>query len=488
MKKTASNVKIGLEVHVQLTSLKTKLFCGCSSDYRGKKPNTLVCPVCLGLPGSLPVLNKKAVEYAVMAALALNCKLSDRMLFFRKNYFYPDLPKNFQITQYDRAGGVPLAKNGYLYMEHEGRRRKIRISRVHLEEDPGRLVHLGPIDHSPYTLVDYNRSGVALLEIVTEPDLRSPREARMFLQKLRSILEHLGIFDGSLEGALRCDANISLAGGTRVEVKNISSFKEVERALSFEITRQKGLLDKGIAVKRETRHWDETRRVTVSLRTKEAEQDYRYFPELDLVPIELNKEFIDKIRAQMPELPDERMERFISQYGLPKYDAGVLVSSKALADFFEEAVKLYDKPKEISNWMMSDLLRYLYENNLELQESKITPEKLVEMIRLIDEEVISGKIAKRILPKVIVTGKGPREIVKEEGMIKISDREFLERLIAKIFAENPKAVEDALTDEKAAHYLIGQLMKATQGKADPVLSSKMIMERLDMLRKGKKKD
>jgi aspartyl-tRNA(Asn)/glutamyl-tRNA(Gln) amidotransferase subunit B len=487
MKRSTSEVKIGLEVHVQLTSLKTKLFCGCSSDYRGKEPNTLVCPVCLGLPGSLPVLNRKAVEYAVMAALALNCRISNRMFFFRKNYFYPDLPKNFQITQYDRAGGVPLAKNGYLYIEHEGRRKKIRISRVHLEEDPGRLVHLGPIDHSPYTLVDYNRSGVALLEIVTEPDIRSPREARIFLQKLRSILEHLGVFDGSLEGALRCDANISLAGGTRVEVKNISSFKEVERALSFEITRQRGLLERGIAVKRETRHWDETRRVTVSLRTKETEQDYRYFPEPDLVPIELTDEFISRIKTQMMELPDERMERFVSQYGLPRYDAGVLVSSKALADFFEEAVSLYNKPKEISNWMMSDLLRYLYENNLELRESKITPEKLVEMIRLIDEGVISGKIAKRILPKVIVTGESPREIVEKEGMMKISDREFLEGLITKIFAENPKAVRDALVDEKAAHYLIGQLMKATRGKADPVLSSRMIMERLNKLRKGKEK-
>ena len=271
-------------------------------------------------------------------------------------------------------------------------------------------------------------------------------------------------------------------------MKNISSFKEVERALSFEITRQRGLLEKGIAVKRETRHWDETRRVTVSLRTKETEQDYRYFPEPDLVPVELDKEFIGQIEAQMPELPDDRMERFVSQYGLPKYDAGVLVSSKALADFFEEAVSIYNRPKEISNWMMSDLLRYLYENNLELQESKITPEKLVEMIRLIDEGVISGKIAKRILPKVIVTGKNPREIVEEEGMTKISDREFLEKLIAKIFAENPKAVRDALVDEKAAHYLIGQLMKATQGKADPILSSRMIMERLSRLRKSRIKD
>ena len=480
---SADEVKIGLEVHVQLTSLKTKLFCGCSADYRGKEPNTLVCPVCLGLPGSLPVLNKKAVEYAVMAALALNCEISKRMFFFRKNYFYPDLPKNFQITQYDRAGGVPLARNGYLYIEYENGRKKIRIRRIHLEEDPGRLVHLGPIDHSPYTLVDYNRSGIALLEIVTEPDMRSPREARIFLQKLRSILEHLGIFDGSLEGSMRCDANISLAGGTRVEVKNISSFKEVERALNFEITRQRGLLEKGMKVKRETRHWDEVRRVTVSLRGKETEQDYRYFPEPDLVPIELDEEFIGRVKARMPELPDDRMERFIIQYGLPRYDASVLVSSKALADFFEEAVKLYDKPKVISNWMMSDLLRYLYENNLELEESKITPEKLVEMIRLIDEGVISGKIAKRILPKIIVTGESAREIVKKEGMVKISDRKTLERLIERVFAENPKAVRDALQDEKAAHYLMGQLMKATQGRADPILSSRMIMDRLNMLRK-----
>ena len=480
---SVDEVKIGLEVHVQLTSLKTKLFCGCSADYRGKEPNTLVCPVCLGLPGSLPVLNKKAVEYAVMAALALNCEISKRMFFFRKNYFYPDLPKNFQITQYDKAGGVPLARNGYLYIEYENERRKIRIRRLHLEEDPGRLVHLGPIDHSPYTLVDYNRSGIALLEIVTEPDMRSPREARIFLQKLRSILEHLGIFDGSLEGSMRCDANISLAGGTRVEVKNISSFKEVERALNFEITRQRGLLEKGMKVKRETRHWDEVRRVTVSLRGKETEQDYRYFPEPDLVPIELDEEFIGRVKAQMPELPDDRMERFIIQYGLPRYDASVLVSSKALADFFEEAVKLYDKPKVISNWMMSDLLRYLYENNLELEESKITPEKLVEMIRLIDEGVISGKIAKRILPKIIVTGKSASEIVKEEGMVKISDRKILERLIDRVFAENPKAVRDALRDEKAAHYLMGQLMKATQGRADPILSSRMIMDRLNRLRR-----
>ncbi len=486
MIKDVNRVKIGLEVHTQLTSLKSKLFCSCLSDYRGKEPNSIVCPVCLGLPGSLPVLNEKAVEYAVMAALAFNCRVSERMFFFRKNYYYPDLPKNFQITQYDRAGGVPLAVDGFLYFEEKGRRNKTNISRIHLEEDPGKLVHLGPIDQSPYTLVDYNRSGITLLETVTEPDMNSPKEARIFLQKLRSVLEHLGIFDGSLEGAMRCDANISLAGGTRVEVKNISSFKEVERALSFEITRQKGLLDKGIAVKRETRHWDEIRRITVSLRTKEEEQDYRYFPEPDLVPIVLSKEFIEDIRARMPELPDERMKRFVSLYNLPRYDAGVLVSSKALADFYEECVKLYGKPKEISNWMMSDLLRYLYENNLELQESKITPVKLVEMIHLIKEGIISGKIAKRILPDIIITGRNPRQIVEEEGLTKIIDRQLLEKLIDKVFAENPKAVNDALVDEKAAHFLIGQLMKATQGKADPSLASRMVQERLNLLRERKK--
>ncbi len=487
MLKTEGAVRIGLEVHTQLTSLKSKLFCGCSSDYRGKEPNSMVCPVCLGLPGSLPVLNAKAVEYAVMAALALDCKVSERMFFFRKNYYYPDLPKNFQITQYDRAGGVPLAVGGHLYIEDQKKRKKINISRVHLEEDPGRLVHIGPIDQSLYTLVDYNRSGITLLETVTDPDMDSPREARIFLQKLRSVLEHLGIFDGSLEGAMRCDANISLTGGTRVEVKNISSFKEVERALGFEISRQKGLVERGGVVKRETRHWDETRRITVSLRSKEEEQEYRYFPEPDLTPIELTEDFIEKIRAGMPELPDDRMKRFVAAYGLPRYDAEVLVGSKALADFFEECVQLYNKPKDISNWMMSDLLRYLYENDLELHESKISPAKLVEMIRLIDKGLISGKLAKTLLPKVIVTGKAPSEIVEEERMFKISDSNYLQEVVDKIFAENPKAVQDALTDEKAVHFLIGQLMKATHGKADPSLAGRIVNETLNTTRRSKTK-
>jgi aspartyl-tRNA(Asn)/glutamyl-tRNA(Gln) amidotransferase subunit B len=477
-----SQVRIGLEVHVQLTSLKTKLFCGCSSDYKGKDPNTLTCPVCLGIPGSLPVLNEKAVEYAVMAALALNCKVSERMFFFRKNYYYPDMPKNFQISQYDQAGGVPLAVDGFLEIDAGKKRKKIRIGRVHLEEDPGRLVHQGAIDTSPYTLVDYNRAGITLLEVVTDPDLDSPKEARIFLQKLRSIMEHLGIFSGRLEGSMRCDANISLIGGTRVEVKNISSFKEVERALGFEIMRQKNLVKRGVAVKHETRHWDETRRVTVSLRTKEEEHDYRYFPEPDLVPIVITKNLITKVEDKMPELPDARINRFVEAYNLPKYDAEVLVSDKALADFFEKSVQLYNRPKEISNWMMSDLLRNLYENNLELTESKITPKHLVEMIKLIEQGVISGKIGKKILPEIVLNGKHPSQIIEEKGLVKIDSRDALQDAVEKVFKENKKCVEDALSDENAVHFLVGQLMRATKGKADPQLANQMIQEKLNSIK------
>jgi aspartyl-tRNA(Asn)/glutamyl-tRNA(Gln) amidotransferase subunit B len=473
-----NDVRIGLEVHVQLTSLKTKLFCGCSSDYKGKDPNSIVCPICLGLPGSLPVLNEKAIGYAVMAALALNSKISNRMFFFRKNYYYPDLPKNFQITQYDQAGGVPLAIKGHLCIDIGKQQKKIRIGRIHLEEDPGRLIHQGAIDTSPYTLVDYNRSGITLLEIVTDPDLDSPKEARIFLQKLRSILEHLGIFTGKLEGSMRCDANISLTGGKRVEVKNISSFKEVERALSFEIMRQKSLVKKGVAVELETRHWDEVRRITISLRTKEEEHDYRYFPEPDLVPVIISKIFIKETKENMPELPEARICRFVKAFSIPRYDAEVLVSDKSLADFFEKTVKLYDNPKVVSNWMMGDLLRNLNENNLELSDSKLTPQLLVEMIKLIDEGVISGKIGKRVLPEIVLLGKSASQIIEEKSLVKISSREELDFFVEKVFSENPKCVEDALIDEGAVHFLVGQLMKKTKGKADPQLANKVIQEKL----------
>ncbi len=423
-----------------------------------------------------------AVKDAVMVALALGSKISRKTTFFRKNYYYPDMSKNFQISQYDKAGGAPIAVGGEVRIQVKHEEKRIRIRRVQLEEDTAKLVHIGAIDKSPYTLVDYNRSGIALLEVVTEPDLESPDEARAFLTKLRSILEHLGVCDGKLSGAIRCDANISLEGGKRVEIKNISSYKEVERALKFEIMRQRSMILKGIEVKRKTRHWDEDRRVTVALRGKEKEEDYRYFPEPDLMPIVISEEYISKIRERMPELPDARGERFIEQYKLPPYDAGVLTSDKDLADFFERCVKIYNKPKEISNWMMGDLLRRLYEEGIEISESKITPKHLADMIRLIDEGVISGKIAKRVLPEVIKTGRDPIEIVREEGLFLISSEGELEELTERVFRENRKAVLDALKDEKAVHYLIGQLMALTNGRADPQLANKVIREKLREMR------
>ncbi|MHA1238669.1 MAG: Asp-tRNA(Asn)/Glu-tRNA(Gln) amidotransferase subunit GatB [Candidatus Odinarchaeia archaeon] len=477
------NVMIGLECHVQLTVLKTKLFCSCPSDYRGKDPNTFVCPTCLGLPGSLPVLNEDALKYAIMAGLALNCEISDRLVFFRKNYYYPDMPKNFQISQYDRVGGVPLASNGYVMIKTRDGYKKIRIRRIHLEEDPARIVYLGSIRTSSYALVDYNRAGIALLEIVTEPDMKTAEEAQEFLRKLRSIIEHLGISDGSLPGSMRCDTNISIGRGKRVEIKNISSFKEVRRAIKYEILRQKQLLKRGVKIEQETRHWDEAARITVSLRTKETEQDYRYFPEPDLVPLEIPRDLVDKIAAKMPELPDKRKERFLSQYNLPEHDAEVLTGNKALADFLEECVKLYPYPKKISNWLISDVQRRLNELDIEITESKLTPGNLVEMLNLIDDGVISVKIAKRIIRDVVLTGQSPKSIVEAAKLIKISDSAEIERIAREVFGEFPEAVDDALRDPKAINFLIGQIMRKTQGKADPKLANAIVRKLLNESKK-----
>jgi len=478
-----SGVIIGLEIHSQLTSLRSKLFCNCSADYRDKAPNTLLCPVCLGLPGSLPVLNRRAVELAVMVALALESDISGRSLFFRKNYYYPDMPKNFQISQYDKSGGVPVAAGGSVNFSVDGEEKTIEIIRIQLEEDPAKLVYLGSIDTSPYTLVDYNRAGVTLLEIVTEPALKSPREARLFLQKLRSILEHLGVSNGDLEGAMRCDANISLAGGKRVEVKNISSFKEVERALKYEVTRQRSLLARGRSVAMETRHWDEVKRVTISLRAKEEEHDYRYFPEPDLVPIVVSSEYVGKVEAAMPELPDARCERFLSKYGIPSYDATVLTSDKALADFFEECVKLGGDAKKVSNWIMTDFLRWLHEEDLEVPASRVTPQHLVEMIALIEDGTISGKLGKSVLRAMMKTGKSAKEIVEVEGLARIASEREIGELVDKVVEGNPKAVKDAFADEKAMHFLIGQVMKLSRGKADPTLANKVMREKLEALKR-----
>nr|WP_309492375.1 Asp-tRNA(Asn)/Glu-tRNA(Gln) amidotransferase subunit GatB [Candidatus Hecatella orcuttiae] len=477
-------MKIGLEIHCQLTSLKTKLFCGCSSDYRGKTPNTFVCPVCLGLPGSLPVLNEKAVELAVMVALALNCEVAPQTFFVRKNYFYPDMPKNFQISQYDVGGSIAIASGGWVGFLVGKTRKTVRLRRIHLEEDPGKLFYHGTIDTSPYTLVDYNRAGIALLEIVTEPELEAPAEARAFLQKLRSILEHLGVSDGGLEGAMRCDANISIEGGGRVEVKNISSFKDVERALTFEIVRQRDLLKKGVKIQTETRHWDDVRRTTLSLRVKEEEQDYRYFLEPDLTPVRISQEMVELLRSRMPELPDARKERFLKAYGLPEYDAEVLTSDRAMADFFEECAKLYDKPKAVANWLMGDVLQCLHSLEVDIDQAKLAPQYLAEMLKLMDRGDISIKIAKKVLWEVMKHGKSPSTVVREKDWWRITDLQTLEGYIAQVFKEYPKAVEDALVDEKTIHYLIGKTMEATGGKADPELTNALIRKKLSQMKKG----
>ena len=450
----SKNVIIGLEIHVQLTNvLKTKLFCGCSSDYRGKDPNSFMCPVCLGLPGSLPVVNENAIKYGIMTSLAINAKVSKETLFFRKNYYYPDMPKNFQITQYDKAGGIAISAGGYIDIDVKGKKKRIKITRIQIEEDPGRLTYsTGSIKTAKYTLVDYNRAGICLLEIVTEPDMESPEEARIFLQKLRSIMEHLGV-DLTQQGSMRCDANISLKGGNRVEIKNISSFKEAQRALVFEIARQKQMIKFKKEIIQETRHWDESTRITISLRTKEEEQDYRYFPEPDLPPISISNEYIEQIKGEMPELPDARKVRFIEEFNLSEYDSGVLVSSKSLADFFESCVRAYGKPKIIVNWLINDIMKILNQDNLEIYETKLAPSNIVEMIKMIEAHEISGKIAKTFIRKLIETDDSPREIAKKEGAFKIS--EGIQEFVDQIFKENDEAVQDALINEKAVRFLVG---------------------------------
>ncbi|MFQ6134905.1 MAG: Asp-tRNA(Asn)/Glu-tRNA(Gln) amidotransferase subunit GatB [Nitrososphaerales archaeon] len=479
MSEEVEKVKIGLEVHCQLTSLKTKLFCSSSADYRGRPPNTNVCPVCIGTPGSLPVLNRKAIYYATMVALALNFELPEHMLFFRKNYFYPDMSKNFQITQYDRAGGVPFATDGWIRLDSG---KKIRIGRMQLEEDPAKLSYDGTIESSTQTFVDYNRAGVALIELVTEPDLESPREAREFLNKLSSILEHLGVSDLGLEGSVRCDANISLAGGRRVEVKNISSFKEVERALSFEMTRQKSLTSKGISIAQETRHWDDVRRITISLRLKEEEQDYRYFPEADLVPVVLSKRFVEDVKKGMPELPGERGRRFQREYNLSGETAQVLVREKALADFFEESVKHCKDAREAGSWLAVDLQAYLNETGKELSDLNVTPKHIAKLVNMVRDAEVSRGAAKTVFLEMLQTGRTPRTIAEEKGLKVISDLKFVEGIVEKVLRENPQAVQDAVKDEKAINFLLGQIMRATRGRVDPAVANRMVRERLSAVK------
>jgi aspartyl-tRNA(Asn)/glutamyl-tRNA(Gln) amidotransferase subunit B len=475
-------VVIGLEIHIQLMT-KSKMFCHCSTDYIGKEPNTNTCPVCLGLPGSLPVLNKKALEFAIRTAVALNCGINQVSRFHRKNYFYPDLPKAYQISQYDS----PLGASGYMeiYFPESKVKRKIRITRVHIEEDAGKLVHEGDITSSPYSLADYNRCGVPLAEIVTEPDFCSPKEAQIFLVKLRSIVQHLGVCDGNMEeGSMRCDANISLrdtktgAMGTKVEIKNMNSFKAVKKALQFEMDRQKKLLDEGEKIVQETRHWDESKNITISMRNKEEAHDYRYFPEPDLPPLRVDLKITDEIRKNLPELPETRRERFIKNYQIPEYDAEILTSSKALGDYYEKAVSSYSNSKVLSNWIMGDLIRYLNEGKVEIENSPISPEKLVGMLKFIDEGIISGKMAKDVFEKMFKTGKNASQIVNENGITQITDENKLMEIVDRVIRENSKSVKDFNQGkEKALNYLVGQVMRCTKGRAKPDFVFKAIKQR-----------
>lgn len=467
-------VIIGLEVHCQLDT-KTKLFCGCSTDYRDDGPNTHVCPVCIGLPGSLPVVNSRAVEYALRVAKALNCEVPEESEFARKNYFYPDLPKGFQITQYDK----PLAVKGYLDIEgDDGTEKRIRITRVHMEEDPGRLVHVGGADRPRYSLVDYNRSGVPLIEIVTEPDLRSPKEARRLLNGLRATLEYLGVFDGDKEGSLRVDANISIEGHERAEVKNISSYKGVEKALTYEITRQRSLIRRGQRIERETRHFQEARGVTTSARSKEQEHDYRYFREPDLRPLRV-RSWADSIA--LPELPAARRARCMEQYGISLAHARTLVGELRIADFFEEVASV--DPVLAATWVADTLLGEL--NYRDMGIGTVPSDRFAELLALLKRGTITDKAGVEVLRTMLDQCREgcavdrAVDIVAKNNLGRTSSSAF-EGIVREVVSENPQAVKDYMNGKgEAFNYLIGQVMKKTRGTADPKELRALLARTLD---------
>ena len=477
-------VVIGCEVHVELKT-KTKIFCSCPTDFGGE-PTTHVCPVCLGLPGTLPVLNKKVLEYAIKAGLAMNCEIAHFSKFDRKNYFYPDLTKAYQISQFD----LPICKNGYIDIETSEGKKKIGITRIHMEEDAGKLVHQGAtITTSAGSLADYNRAGVPLIEIVSEPDMRSAEDVLAFLTNLKAIIEYTGVSDARMEqGSLRCDVNLSLrpAGqkefGTRAEIKNLNSFRAVERVIKYEIDRQTDILESGGKVVQETRTWDDGKGMTFSLRSKEDSDEYRYFPDPDLTPIIVTDAYIEELRASLPELPQVKRARMIEEDGLPEYDAGVITASKALADFYDGVRAHYDDAKKISNWIMVELLAKVNAEGMELEAVKIQPEQMAALLKLVDSGDISGKIAKKVFAEMFATGKDPADIIKEQGLVQISDEDALKEMVSHVVEANPKSVEDYKAGKtKAMGFLVGQIMKQSRGQANPAVINKLLAEKLDSM-------
>jgi len=471
---------IGLEVHAEL-STKSKIYCSCTTEFGGEE-NTHCCPICTGMPGVLPVLNKKVVEYAVKAGLATNCEIARFSKQDRKNYFYPDLPKAYQVSQYD----LPLCKNGYIDIEVNGVQKRIGLTRIHIEEDAGKLIH---DEWDRGTLVDYNRCGVPLIEIVSEPDIRSAEEAKAYLEQLKAILEYIGVSDCKMqEGSLRADVNLSIRPvgqkefGTRTEMKNLNSFKAIIRAIEGEFKRQKTELEYGGVIVQETRRWDDNKGVSVAMRSKEEAHDYRYFPEPDLVPIVLDDSYIDEIRSSLPELPEARKKRYIEEFGLPEYDAAILTSSKYFADFFEEAVKMSNNAKSVSNWIMGDLMRILKEKEMEPSDIPFPAEYLAKLVKLIDSGKINRTIAKKIFDKMFETQKDPELIVKEEGIEVVNDEGALVGIVKKVLEANPQSVADYKSGkEKAIGFLVGQCMKESKGKGNPQIINKILKEELEKL-------
>ena len=465
---------IGLEIHVELMT-KSKLFCGCSTEFGGEA-NTHCCPVCLGLPGALPVINKKAVEYCIKAGLAFNCNIAKITKMDRKNYFYPDLVKGYQISQYD----VPICSRGYVEIEREGKPKKIRLIRIHVEEDTGKSIH----SEKGETLMDFNRSGVPLIEIVTEPDMNSPEEARSFLEKLKATLRYIEVSDCKMEeGSLRCDVNINVVEESTgkkskiIEMKNINSFKGVVKALEYEEKRHRDLLSQGKDTVRETRRWDEIRNETVVMRRKEGVSDYRYFPEPDLVKMEIKGEWIENIRKNFPELPQEKKERFMREYGLPEYDSEVLTGTKELADFFEKTSKYVDDYKQVSNWIMGDILRRLKDEDMQIEDIRFNPMEFAELLNMVNKGEIGNNIGKKVLKEMFETGQSPKDIVRDKGLIQMNDEEEIKDIVNTVITENPQSVADFKNGKnRAIGFLVGQVMKKTKGKANPQIVNKLILE------------